>query len=105
MNEKDKMNVANDYAESRGEAAYLAYPGERVVIYSPTWIVMGNVTRVGPLVIELEDAGIVYDTGQHGEFRAGAEAWSGLEFTPWLDSIMRVPAIGVIVVSLKQSLV
>jgi hypothetical protein len=100
MKLEDEMIVLNDDLESRGELSRLAYPGDNVVVYGPTWIVRGKVIRVGPLAFELADAGIVYKAGAHEERQRGQDTWKGLQWERWPHSLIRVPALGVFVVVL-----
>lgn len=102
MRINDEINVQNDEAESLGQVAHIACPGERVVIYGPTWIVMGTVRRTGPLAFELEDAGIVYEAGNHQTRERGSEDWEGLDWERWPESLIRIPSMGVIVVALDR---
>lgn len=97
---KEELDVQNDMTLSDGQPSHLALPKEKVMIYTPTWIVSGTVISAGPLVIELSDPHIVYDTGQHGRRPPNADEWESLDRSPWPGCIMRVPAIGVIVVVL-----
>jgi hypothetical protein len=57
------LAIARDWALDHGEIEAAATEGERILIFTPTCIYAGLVARVGPLVIELIDAGIVYETG------------------------------------------
>lgn len=88
----DDLAVAFDWAESHGQLTYPAQPGERVLIYTPTFIVHGLVARVGPLCCELIEASVVFETGAYAtamrrEFK-DAQVWDAPIRVPWGAVIM-----------------
>lgn len=62
--DQNDIQVAADFAHHHGQIVYAASSAERVLIYTPTFIVAGLVARVGYTAIEVIQASIVFETGK-----------------------------------------
>lgn len=78
--------LSEDWALKHGEIYTVAQEGESVLVYTPTFILHGRVDRVGPIAIELLDAGVVFETGPYDK-AANAEF---VDAQSWPEAV-RIP--------------
>lgn len=92
MATEQDLVVANDYAKANGLLEGPCKLGERVHLYTPTFIVSGLVGRVGPNAYELLDPHIVFETGEYDEASAGKEK----KKEAWPGPVIRVPLCSIL---------
>lgn len=88
---EEDVAVALDHAQAEGRPSYICHAGENVLIYTPTFIWRGTVKGVGPLVVELEDAWIEYDTGSHQD----AVTMNQGDRSDWGSLTVRIPTTAI----------